>query len=77
LGGKFVSWYYKKGPIGARFIEKHNRTKSLVRIFLCPLVTLAWLSVKETFWSGLILLICIIALGKLTLTRRSNKLPQP
>jgi hypothetical protein len=41
LGRAFVAWYYKYGPIGARFITEHPWLKVPVRVALFPLVLMA------------------------------------
>lgn len=51
-GQKFVKWYYKNGPIGARWIEEHSYVKPVVRILLMPLIGMSYLSVhhENIFW---------------------------
>jgi len=40
-GRAFVAWYYRYGPIGARFITQHPWLKPPVRLALFPLVVMA------------------------------------
>lgn len=51
-GRKFVKWYYKNGPIGARWIEEHSYVKPVVRVLLMPLIAVSYLSVQHEnlFW---------------------------
>jgi len=54
-GRQFVSWYYRKSPAAAEFIQAHMGLKTLVRFSLYPVVGIAWLMVKGG--SSLILLL--------------------
>lgn len=62
-GRAFVSWYYRNGPAGARFITAHPWLKPPVRLALLPLVALAAFSgcVPQQAQAGLLLLALSLA----------------
>jgi len=61
LGQKLVSLYYAAGKPAAKFIESHPSLKQPVRIFLYPVVGLAWLLLSaNAFTRGVLLGTCII-----------------
>lgn len=61
-GKKFVAWYYKKGPVAGKFIQSHPKLRILVRIFLYPLIIVAYLIIKGLFWPILLLFCSAISL---------------
>lgn len=48
-GQKFIKWYYKYGPAGARWLHRHPIFKPLVRMALWPVALVAWSSLQ---WMG-------------------------
>lgn len=67
-GRAFVSWYYRYGPAGAAFMNRHPWLKPPVRLALFPLVALSFFLVK-TPWT-LQLLLAIFAGGCVVVSRR-------
>ena len=65
LGQKLVSLYYAAGKPVAKFIESHPSLKRPVRIFLYPMVGLAWLllSTNAFLLPGGVIIICMIIGG--------------
>jgi PKD repeat protein len=59
LGECFLRLYYKYGPIGADYIEKHNWLKHIVRVLLMPLVGIRYILVR-TFLAAGILFGCLL-----------------
>lgn len=73
-GRKFVKWYYKNGPIGARWIEEHSFVKPVVRVLLMPLIGMAYLSVnhENIFWIlclGIFVMLIYLILKKIKLSQ--------
>jgi PKD repeat protein len=64
-GECFVRLYYKYGPIGAGYIEKHNWLKPIVRVLLMPLVGISYILVRTSLATG-ILFGCLLFLSALS-----------
>ena len=55
LGKKFVSFYYKKSPVAAKFIKDHNVLKVMVRALLYPVTWYVQFIVNTSLWMKLFL----------------------
>jgi hypothetical protein len=49
IGRKFIRWYYKNGPIMAKFILRHPFLKLPVRIVLYPVIFICFLIINGIF----------------------------
>ena len=65
-GRAFVDWYYRHGPVAARYLDQHEVLKPLVRGALWPLVALAAFilgaSVAVKVWVAFLLIMLVITL---------------
>jgi hypothetical protein len=65
-GRSFVDWYYRHGPVAAKYLDDHAVFKPLVRAILWPLVALAAFmigaSVAVKVWVALLTAMLVITL---------------
>ncbi|OPZ90294.1 MAG: hypothetical protein BWY73_01346 [candidate division TA06 bacterium ADurb.Bin417] len=58
-GAAFVSWYYRKGPLAARYIAPRPLARAAVRLVLYPLIAFSFLALNGWLLPGLILLAAV------------------
>lgn len=61
-GRKFIAWYYRNGPVAAKFVSKHTFVKLVVRIILYPIIFIAWMCVSGVIWYFVLLLTILYTL---------------
>jgi hypothetical protein len=49
LGRKFVSWYYRNGPVAANYIQDKPLVKAAVKLALYPLIAFSYLLISGYF----------------------------
>jgi len=57
-GRLFVSWYYRHGPVAAKYLNQHAEFKPLVRALLWPLVLVAAFMLD----ASMVLKVCVVIL---------------
>jgi len=73
-GRWFVKQYYTHGPKAARYIERHPEWKPAVRVALLPLIAIAWILFKASwFVQAVIVMSGVTMLGALYLRRKKWK----
>lgn len=50
-GRSFVAWYYRQGPVAARWLHRNAEFKPAVRVLLAPLIAVAWCVVNWPLFS--------------------------
>jgi hypothetical protein len=73
-GKAFVDWYYRYGPIGAGFINRHEWLKPVVRVGLMPAVGAALFMTKTKLVTKIIV-IMLAGIFSVYLVRRKKSLP--
>lgn len=61
-GREFIHFYYKHGPVGAKFIAQHETLRQITRVALLPVVGFAWMSMHYGVSGTMIILLTLIVL---------------
>ena len=74
-GRGFVAWYYRHGPTGADFIDRHPWLKAPVRLLLLPLLMIAAFLVYTPPAAQLALLVFALAVPSVLYLRKRGIVP--